>query len=63
MIEEPIKTLQEYCPHYISIGLLYRGCLLGRNPNDCQTCDCSDKKIIEVIATSSTTSYDTRSIR
>ena len=46
------KTLQ--CPHYISYGGICHGCMLGYFPANCETCNCPDKKYIEIITTTNT---------
>lgn len=48
------KVLQ--CPHFFSIGSLTRGCMNGRFPCDCESCDCPDKHYVEVTTTTTTTS-------
>ena len=42
-----------HCPHFISYGGLTKGCLLGYFPVCCESCNCPDKKLIEVTASSS----------
>ena len=36
------------CPHFISYGGIMRGCLLGYFPANCETCNCPDKRYIEI---------------
>ena len=41
-----------HCPHFISIGGFQHGCMLGKFPCDCQSCDCPDKKYVDMNYTS-----------
>lgn len=37
-----------HCPHFISISGFQHGCMLGKFPYDCQSCDCPDKKYVDM---------------
>lgn len=41
------------CPYYASDGLS-RWCMNGRFPCDCESCDCPDKKYVEITTTNTT---------
>ena len=45
------KVLQ--CPYYASDGI-HRWCMNGRFPCDCDTCNCPDKRYVEIYTTTNT---------
>ena len=44
------------CTHFASDGLS-RWCMNGRFPCDCESCDCPDKKYVEITTTAGTSNW------
>ena len=42
------------CPHYYSYGGTTYGCMLGKFPVNCETCNCPDKQLVDITTTNNT---------
>ena len=47
-------SLALQCPHFISTDGLTRYCMIGRFPVDCESCNCQDKRYVEIYSSTTT---------